>query len=264
MSTVSSSEDYQRVLDRFLTDIEAEIGNDIVSVLLYGSMACGDLKPGKSDIDLWLFLRQEPFEDKTLFFRMLEHLIELGRQLSHSGVPFNHPFHYYSEDEIGYVPSYHLPDLQSESSAKVVLGQDIRPQLRSSISSHYTAKAGFFTHRTMHCSILSRYLEKDTLNKDNVDFVLYLLKIFASLVPQCACWALDIQVSQAEALSCLQKALSDVETSVIERIQTHLNQTDPTADIEHLQTIIREALIFIEDLHDRISPLWAEQKQEKT
>jgi len=47
---------YKLLLDLFISSVQAELGNNIVSIILYGSVARGEARPG-SDVDLLIILR---------------------------------------------------------------------------------------------------------------------------------------------------------------------------------------------------------------
>jgi len=70
-----ADEQVNLALELFLRMITGELGIDLVSVILYGSITFGDLAPGYGDLDFLAVVRGEPSEDRC------RRLIELRRPL---------------------------------------------------------------------------------------------------------------------------------------------------------------------------------------
>src|SRR5438477_12993298 len=96
--SVKTVQDYDLAVQEFLADM-ARLGEDVASVLLYGSIARGDVVAGESDLmDAHVFLQSEVFQEKARFLQCLEVMVISCQRLSQTGLPF-HPYHYFSLDE---------------------------------------------------------------------------------------------------------------------------------------------------------------------
>jgi tRNA nucleotidyltransferase (CCA-adding enzyme) len=109
---VTNVEDYDRAVQEFVANMR-RLGADVVSVLLYGSIARGSVVPGESDLlDAQVFLRDEVFQTKERFLNVLETMVESFQRLSRTGIPF-HPFLYFSLAEASCSPALYTENWQS-------------------------------------------------------------------------------------------------------------------------------------------------------
>jgi hypothetical protein len=112
-----TAEDYDLTFERFAEDLH-RLKGDITSVVRYGSIARGELSPGKSDImDAYVFLKREVFATEDAFSRVIEEFVSTCRWLSETGIPFHHPFHYYCDDETQNLPAGFVGVLKAEDIA---------------------------------------------------------------------------------------------------------------------------------------------------
>ena len=96
--------DYHTLMDGFVRDL-ASLGQDLVSVYVYGSVARGNVRPGTSDVgDAYVFLRQRVLEDREAFLSAMRTMTEACRAMARSGLPA-HAHHYYGDQELRYVPA---------------------------------------------------------------------------------------------------------------------------------------------------------------
>ena len=68
--------EYRDLLDIFVGSVQQDLGNRVVSIVLYGSVARGTARPD-SDVDLLLVLRETPRE----YWKRLQPLLPILRQL---------------------------------------------------------------------------------------------------------------------------------------------------------------------------------------
>ncbi|HEX8472981.1 MAG TPA: hypothetical protein VF666_03025 [Pyrinomonadaceae bacterium] len=246
-----TTEDYERAVHDFVADMHP-LGDDVVSILLYGSVACKRINPGKSDLlDATVFLRDEVFQDKERFLKTLEIMVESCRRISRKGIPF-HPFFYFSQAEASCYPAPYMSSWESEKTSQVLCGEDIRPRIRSRELSRAVTANAFFEGRRSMAHVLTVYLSReDWTPQDRLDIIhrLISLKKFMTIM---ACFALGISVEASRAVVELEKALPNLDTSVLKRIESFRNQTEPREELSDLRGLLREMLIFVENLHDRI------------
>jgi predicted nucleotidyltransferase len=243
-----TKEDYQRAADDFVQDV-SKLQDDAVSVILYGSLVRGDVRPGQSDIlDAFLFLPDEIFQDKARYLRTLEVMIEASLRLSRRGIPF-HPFFYW--DDVSTIPAIFYLTFVSDKSSKPVLGSDRRSRLRCSPASLKFARTAFFDFRRQgHQGVI--YLAKETWDEKDVVRVRNILTSAKKYLVMMSCWALDLWVPLPDTTAALQKELPDLDLSVLGKIEAALVSAEAFPDIERLREIFMQTFDLIEDLHDAI------------
>ncbi len=78
-----SYEDYKEILNKFTQHLRKRFGDNLISLVLYGSVARGTAKD-ESDIDLLIILKDAP----AAYYERLEPVIEIELQMREvSGVP---------------------------------------------------------------------------------------------------------------------------------------------------------------------------------
>ncbi|MGB9177739.1 MAG: hypothetical protein WCB68_00720, partial [Pyrinomonadaceae bacterium] len=205
---LTTAEDYDRALRLFLSDI-GRLGSDVVSVLLYGSIARGEVVPGESDLlDAHVFLRDEVFQGKDRFLKVLETMVESCRHLSRTGIPF-HPYHYFSLAEADQSPAMYLPTWQSDRTSKVLAGEDLRAQISSRESSHAVAATSFFEARRVMAHPLAAYLNRRHWTPDERRKIVHRLTSLKKHISIMACFALGVPCEASQAVAELEKALPD-------------------------------------------------------
>src|SRR5438105_6639208 len=113
--------DYHRAVEGLVEDVN-QIGEDVQSIILFGSVARGDVIAGQSDMmDAYIFLRHGVFEDKARFLQALEVLSEAFDRIAERAPGPFHPFFYW--DERDPVPATFNYELKTVS--RVMLGEDL-------------------------------------------------------------------------------------------------------------------------------------------
>ncbi|MET0621841.1 MAG: hypothetical protein ABW250_02565 [Pyrinomonadaceae bacterium] len=243
--------DYGRALEVFEADM-GRAGEDVVSILLYGSVARGDISPGRSDLlDAYVFLDERVFDDRERFIAALEVMAGACERLALSGIPF-HPFHYFGMDEIGRTPALYLPSWSSDSFSRALAGEDVRAQIGSSAASREAAAASFFEARRSMGHGLARYYNKEELTELDRERVMHGLVSLKKHITIMACLALGRWVEATRAVGELEEALPGLDTGVLKVVAARREVPPAHLDEGELRTLIREMLTFVEDLHDRL------------
>lgn len=137
-------EHYQEALDQFKRGCDS-LGERVISVILFGSMARGEISPGESDIlDAIVILHDGVFADKAEFCLTLGGLVQACKDLESSGIPF-HPFIYYSQSEF----RQRFLSYFSLRHGKVLLGRDIREPSRTGDRDGSLNQLIFFGYRRL-------------------------------------------------------------------------------------------------------------------
>lgn len=252
-----TAKDYQEVTRRFTEDMKA-LGEDVVSVILYGSIARGNIRPGKSDVmDAYVFLRKEVFEDRTRFLDVLQHLVQMCNWLSQTQLPFVHPFHYYSEDEMGNLPAGFVGTVRSEQSSKILLGEDIRPRLGSSKGCRSAMDTGLFFYVSEGCLRLTKYLREKALTEEDCRCIINGLSFARKFLPAAISSALEMEPGELTALEEIKKALPSFDFGVLDRIKEL--RDDPAADVETVREILTEMITLVVELRDMLLARWKQE-----
>ncbi|HJT25947.1 MAG TPA: hypothetical protein VJ784_00960 [Pyrinomonadaceae bacterium] len=246
-------DDYQRAVDDFVEGLRDSLGDDLVSIILYGSLARQECKPGQSDLlDAYVYLKNEVFSDKEKFFKAFETMVRACNRLLLTGLPYQHPFQYWSEDELEHIPALYRAHLESDALSTVLFGKDVRPQMSCTEAELAVAKVSFFEARRMghHLTI---YLRKQELTEDDCEKMLAGVKLLVKFLPGIACVSLDILTGPNQAIPSLLKALPDLDAASAQNIEAFIQKRTVTlAEAEDLREILRQTLSFIEDLHDKL------------
>jgi len=241
-------EDYDKALQAFLDDVET-MKDDVDSVLLFGSMARGDVKPGRSDLmDAFIFFKPEVFRDRERYLRDLEVMVGSCERLSASGVYF-HPFFYCDNSDLVSAPF--LPVFLSERASRLVFGKEMRHTIDGSPASRTQAgRVIFSARRASHkmayllCKPEWTEAEREVIVDELMDAKKYL--------PIMACNALDIWPGEPDLIPELKKALPTVDTTVLENVKLMRDQPERFADHGVLRQLLRDMLYFVEELHEQL------------
>jgi len=242
-------DDYQRAVDDFVAGLRESLGYDLISIILYGSLARQECQPGQSDLlDAYVYLKNDVFIDKEKFLKAFETMVTACNRLSLTGLPYQHPFQYWSEDELEHIPALYRVHLESDALSTVLFGKDVRQQMSCTEAELAVAKLSFFQARRMghHLAI---YLRKQELTEDDCEKMLAGVKLLLKFLPAMACVSLDISTGPKQAIPSLLKALPGLNGASVQNIQ---KLSVAPVEAEELREILRETLSFIEDLHDKL------------
>lgn len=253
----ATAEDYQAALEDVLAVLRGGLGEDLVSVLLYGSMARREVKPGRSDLlDAYVYLADEVFDDKERFFRALETMVAACDGLARSGLPYKHPFQYWSRGESGHAPAVYLADWRSDERSRLVFGEDLRPQIRSPESALAVARLSFMQARRMGHD-WACFLAQPELTAPDCQEIREGVQMLMKFLPTLACASLGIWTHAGRALPELLKALPGLDAASAAGLDAFVRDgATAAAGAEELREVLRRTLDFIEDLHDRIFARW--------
>ena len=242
--------DYEQALDNFVQTIGGLRENGR-SVLLYGSMARGEVIPGHSDLDFWVILAKDVFRDRTRFQQAFAVMLGACQELAASGLPVIHAFCYYSEDEIDWLPAALVPNLRSPRSSRIVSGEDVRAQMGSTAASRHLYRTSYFFEMRHHIFLpLAPYLKKEALAEKEARHILGSLK-YIKYLPEAACAALDLWPGEIDAIARLGQELN-IDVGIVACVEALRTQDNPLANLEVVQATLRQASLFVEQVHDAL------------
>ena len=221
-------ENYENALKGFLSDVEL-MKDDVISVLLFGSMARGEIRPGRSDVmDAFVFFKPEVFSDRECFLKVLHIMAGACERLSQSGLVY-HPFLYW--ENIDLISGLFLPPCRSDRSSQIIFGQEMRHTAECSPASRFLASKTFFAARR-YGHQLAYFLSKPQLTEVERERIADELLRGRKVFPMLACMTLDIWAGESEVIHELKKALPDVDTSVLEKIKILRDRPESIADAD--------------------------------
>lgn len=224
-------------------------GADVVSVLLYGSMARGDVRPGKSDVlDAFVFLGPETFADRERFATTLQTMVDACERLSRSGLPF-HPFLYWGVDEP--IPAVILSACKEENLSRIVTGEDIREGISATPASRAAAQTAFFEARRLGYPLMS-LAQQSSLDKHEVAAAARGLAEIHKYVTLLACLALGVDASTPHAVQRLNETVPGVRMDVLAELEGLRDRDPDELDGKQLLELLRRALAWVEEINDEI------------
>lgn len=268
--------DYDRALERFVESVR-RLGADLESVMIHGSLACGTVQPGWSDImDAHLVLRDGVLEDRRAFERSLEVMLETCDDLAGRGIPF-HPFGYLARGELGYLHVAPFSIYPFEPFSRVVHGEDVLPEIEESAASRELGRTYFFEARSAAHFHLARYLGRPELSEaDCAQLVSVLTTVRKSLAMACVALGMSVtEIDKNGVVRQLEELAPGLDTAVIDEIDALRGYLEPVAGEapigkqgrgraseetrqhgDEIRRVARRAALFLEQLHDEIRRRW--------
>jgi hypothetical protein len=214
---MTSIADYDQLVEGFLTAISA-LGDDLVTVMLYGSVMRGDVRPGVSDlIDAVVILRPEVLNDEAKFCEVLNIMTETCRPVLESGVPF-HAFHYFALDDNRWsTAAVYLPAWTSDKHSKIIAGTDSRHLLATADKQLDFMRGWYFMlHRTIQTNavLFGAMLEIPEKRRLMIPALRSPIRDLA----QFACFACSRPMERAEAVTELSRLFPDVKVNTLKTL----------------------------------------------
>ncbi|HEX8139750.1 MAG TPA: hypothetical protein VF544_19470 [Pyrinomonadaceae bacterium] len=244
--------DYERALDGFIADVAA-MEDAAESLLLFGSMARGEVNPGQSDMmDAYIVLRPEVFEKKERFLASLESMLKSCDRLGSTGIPF-HPFAYIGSDEVEYLPARAFSLFPFEPLTKVVWGKNVLTGITDDTpTNHVLNRTRFFEARTIVHFQLAPYLYRESLTERECREIVPVLLAVRKNTYMAYMALTDRSPDKLAPINELVEMLPGLDTSVVKRIEVLKERLSTSLDTEEVRRLVKDALLFIEDLHARV------------
>jgi hypothetical protein len=241
-------EDYDALLDCFVKGMEG-LGDHVAGVMLFGSMARGDVKPGLSDaMDAFVNLHAEVFQDRERYVDVIGRLATLSAKLGQYGIHY-HPFFCWNSSDP--FPALFLTTSLSDTSSKIPYGADIRRSICANETSRAYAAKGFYELRRRALEA-NYYLVKPELTPGECQRLAGTLLEAKKYLPIAACAAMDIWAGEAELVEELQVAFPELDLSVLRQISQLRNEPSLLEQPPVLCKLLEELLVLIEGIHDRL------------
>lgn len=238
---------HEQIVGDFIADVK-KVEDDVAGFVLFGTAGRGDIIPGESDLmDAYVFLRHEVFADKERFMRAVDIMAEAhARYVETSPFP-THAYFYW--DERDPVPGHFIREMTTFS--RIILGEDVRPNIYTTEPSRVAGRGAFFDIRKLGAPLMV-LLNKKELTEKECHALYNGLLVIVKHVPMSACMALNIWAGLPESIEVLRKTLPDLDSEVLDKITELRYEPDRHTDAERLRALMREAMIFVEKLNDRL------------
>jgi hypothetical protein len=244
--------DYERALDGFIEDVGA-MDEAAESLLLFGSMARGEVNPGQSDMmDAYIVLRPEVFDDKERFLSALQKMLGSCDRLGSTGIPF-HPFAYIGSDEVEYLPARAFSLFPFEPLTKAVWGRNVLDGIEQNTEANRALnRTRFFEARTIVHFQLARLLYKQTLTEQECQEAIPVILAVKKNSYMAYMALTDRAPNKLAPIQELEELLPGLDTSIIKRVERLKESLSTTPDVEEVRRLAKDAIIFIDELHARI------------
>jgi hypothetical protein len=249
---VLTKSDYTNEVKFFVESI-SELGDDLCSVILYGSIVKDTVRPGLSDLlDAVVIFQSKLLTDETSYYRTIDLMIRICSRLAATGVPF-HPFHYFTLDATGWsAVALYVPTWTSDPYSRIVAGTDVRPLLRTSdqelqyMRGWYFALSRWFRRRAIS---LSAILEP----QQRVRGVIAALREFTRNHPQFACFACNRSIDRADALAEIAALFPNIDIDSLQRLSEKAEASLTDIGTQDAQLLLDQALRLNESLYQSVA-----------
>jgi predicted nucleotidyltransferase len=242
-----SAEDYERAIAQVACALEP-LREDLVSACVFGSAARGDLRIGKSDIDIGVVLRRGTMEDRAAFLEALGVLEQIARGLADCGIPFDGML-WYGEDELRYVPSPWRADFRSAKDSRLLAGASMADLLGDSVPLPPACLREELYVVAFPCAA---YLAKDVLTPQEREEIAGYLDFVRKHIPRLACAVAGQPCLLRDAPRILARLLPDLDLSVLDGLEALRNADTVLPGTDEIRRLLKRSLVLIEDLHTRL------------
>ncbi|HEX3682623.1 MAG TPA: nucleotidyltransferase domain-containing protein [Bryobacteraceae bacterium] len=230
---------YREALEQFKRTCET-LGDRVVSVILFGSLARGEVSPGESDIlDAIVVLPDRVFAGKAEFCQTLGVLVEACKDLASSGLPF-HPFLYYSQSEF----SHRFLSYFSLTHSKVLLGSDVRESTGEADRDGSLNQLAFFGCRRLMqraARLADLHMTDQTAAQNTVEW--FLKTMFTA-----AAFACGQETFYPESVQLVRRLLPELNLENLDSVVAFKRSQAPTPAAA--REALRHALDITENLND--------------
>ena len=241
-------EDYDALLSAFMKGIEG-ISDDVAGVMMFGSMARGEVKPGISDaMDAFINIKAEVFEERERYINVLDRLAGLSATLEQFGIEY-YPFFWWNDADS--FPALFLPPCLSDKFSKHLYGTDFRKSGRPSEASRACARTAFFEMRRRALEA-HYFLVKPELSQAERHHLAHTLSNARKYLPFVACAAIDIWDDESILVDKLKEVFPASDFGVLQRIAHLRDEPSLIEQQQHLCQLLKDLLILIEDIHNAI------------
>ncbi len=248
--------DYEKCIEGFC-HIFAKLGESVVAILLYGSVARGRIRPGQSDVlDATIVLADSEIREERRFYPLLDVMLEGCNHLAHSGLPYKHPFHYYTQDEFCNAhDAFYLQTYKVDAFSKVLAGRDVRPTVNTIDADFLLTRGSFFALRAFILQTLTAFLAHSAPTRPDIHQMITAIRRFGLYMPALACFACGVEVDISTALDTAIKLFPGLDEERLRRVCEFRRRAHQNVTMDELRAMAEWTLASAEQLHYSVTDL---------
>jgi predicted nucleotidyltransferase len=242
---------YRACVSRFLETCNT-LDEDIVSVILYGSLARGDVSPGASDVlDAVVVLRDNVFLEERRHSWVVQGLTRAYKDILLTGLPA-HPFHYLSLSEIEKSCwSLYLPILESNQLSRTIYGIDVRARAHSVDRDRTFLKGSFFSVTRPLWQLGELQLPHNASVEEKAR-ALARVRRFVMALPKLACLVLEVGADFPGVFDTIRRLLPTVDVNGLEALARHPHQWQEEISSDEINERIAKLLTLYDNLRSAV------------
>lgn len=237
--------DYSLAVDRAVQVLRS-LGEDLVCVYLYGSAARDEHRPGSSDADIAVFLRDGVWEDPQRSLEVLSILEKAGGELVRAGIPYE-GIACWTEDEVCYIPFSLRAQFYDGRETRLLAGSPLRPEMESALP----ASRGLHEMDYLALFPFATYLATEELSEQQCVEVAGCLGVIRKVVPQMACAVAGVPAAKKETSAVLAGLFPGMDLSILGELES-LRASGVIPPPAEARRLLKESLELLEDLEREI------------
>jgi len=242
---------YRQSIEDFMRFCEA-LGDGVLSVLLFGSLAKGEGRPGRSDImDAIIVLKDDLLANEEDYYRLVLSFISCCRLLKNTQLPF-HPFHYYGKEEaMRLYPIRMIPQWAFAGQTQKLLGDDLRDLIGAEARIYAANNMAYYAERVYTQELVSFLLTPD-LDRKRIISAQKCIKRFVRFIPRMACSLLGHEVPEQAALDVLEEYLPHGAGETLRDLYKLARERKEAVLVDAVLTGVKHCLELNEEIHDML------------
>ena len=244
--------DYEECVN-ILMDTSCALGDDVLSILIYGSLAIGTVKPGSSDVlDAIVIIADDVLKNEQKYRRAMEAFAGACVKLASKGLPF-HPFQYYSRTDFAkHYPAFYQRQWVTDGFSAIACGVDVRIEVTGSDYDWRMLEESYFAQRLL-VQRIGHYIANPETIALNKSGAFGTLANFVRFSPRLACVALGEHVVEQKMLPALAKHIHSLDSEKFIYLREFAKSE--SGSVREILAAMKLALVLSETLHEQFAAL---------
>jgi predicted nucleotidyltransferase len=245
-------DDYWRAVD-FFVEAMAGLGDDVEGVVLWGSLARGQVIPGKSDVlDIVVVFRDGLLDDLDGYRRAVRAMAGGCAEAARGDLPFSHPPEFRDERELSNEEGLYAGTLASPLTSQILAGADVRERMFSGDEALRVARCGMLALRRRFLHPLAAFLHAEDLPAADQQALFARMGMVSKGMPVLVCAALGRAVDELTAVAEMRRLLPDFDFGVLDEIVAIRRGERSWGGPGELKDLLRRLFDLLEPLHQAI------------
>ena len=245
-------DDYWRAVDSFV-EAMAGLGDDVEGVILWGSLARGQVIPGKSDLlDIVVVFRDHLLDDLDSYRRVVRAMVDGCAEAARGDLPFSHPPEFRDERELPDEEGLYIRTLASPLTSEILAGVDVRERMSCDAGSLRVARCAMFALRRRFLHPLAAFLHAEDLSPADQQALFTRMGMVSKGMPVLVCAALGRAVDEVTAIAEMRRLLPDVDFGIFDEIVAIRRGERSWGGPGELKSLLRRLFDLLETLHQTV------------